>query len=54
MHKLLVEHMLRAGVTLMVAGLMFGLIEGAVESLLTVYGLLKGLDEDGATSTRRT
>ena len=44
-----VRHFLRVATTLMSAGLMFGLINSAAESLLTVYGLQKGLDERSAT-----
>ena len=43
------RHFLRVATTLMSAGLMFGLINSAAESLLTVYGLQKGLDEQSAT-----
>ena len=43
------RYYLRVATTLMVAGLMFGLINSSVESLLTVYGLEKGLDEGSAT-----
>lgn len=43
------RHYLRVATTLMVAGLMFGLINSAAESLLAVYGLQKGLDEGSAT-----
>jgi MFS family permease len=42
-------HYMRTATTLMVAGLMFGLIESSTESLLLVFGLEKGLAEDSAT-----
>jgi MFS family permease len=42
------RHYLRVATTLMVAGLMFGLIASATESLLPVYALGKGLDEESA------
>jgi MFS family permease len=42
------RHYLRAATTLMMAGLMFGLIESTTVSLLPVYGLEKGLDEESA------
>jgi MFS family permease len=42
------RHYLRVATLLMMAGLMFGLIDSATESLLVVYGLEKGLDEDAA------
>jgi MFS family permease len=42
------SHYLRTATTLMLAGLMFGLIESSTESLLLVFGLEKGLDEDTA------
>lgn len=41
-------HFLRIAPTLMVAGLMFGLIDSATLALLPVYGLEKGLDEETA------
>jgi MFS family permease len=41
-------HYMRVATTLMVAGLMFGLIGSSTESLLPVYALGKGLDEDAA------
>jgi MFS family permease len=41
-------HYLRITPTLIVAGLMFGLIESSTESLLLVFGLERGLDEDAA------
>jgi MFS family permease len=41
-------HYLRVATLLMVAGLMFGLIGSATESLLPIYGLAKGLDEKSA------
>jgi MFS family permease len=42
------HHYIRVATTLMVAGLMFGLIDSSVVSLLPVYGLEKGLDEKSA------
>jgi len=42
------HHYIRVATTLMVAGLMFGLIDSSVVSLLPVYGLEKGLDEESA------
>jgi MFS family permease len=44
-----VRHYLRVATTLMLAGLMFGLINSSAESLLAVYGLQKGMDEGSAT-----
>jgi len=41
-------HFLRAVPTLMVAGLIYGLIESATFALLPLYGLAKGLDESAA------
>jgi MFS family permease len=41
-------HYLRVATLLMVAGLMFGLIGSSTESLLPIYGLAKGLDEEAA------
>jgi MFS family permease len=41
-------HYVRVATTLMVAGLMFGLIESATESLLPVYVMKKGLDGESA------
>ena len=41
-------HYVRVATTLMVAGLMFGLIESATESLLPVYAMRKGLDGESA------
>ena len=43
------SHYVRAATLLMVAGLMFGLIGSSTESLLPIYGLAKGLDEESAT-----
>ena len=42
------RHYVRVATTLMLAGLMFGLIDSSVVSLLPIYGLDKGLDEDSA------
>ena len=42
------RHYVRVATTLMVAGLMFGLLESATESLLPVYGMRKGLDAESA------
>ncbi len=42
------RHYVRVATTLMLAGLMFGLIDSSVVSLLPVYGLEKGLDEESA------
>jgi MFS family permease len=39
---------MRVATLLMVAGLLFGLIGSSTESLLPVYGLAKGLDEQAA------
>ena len=41
-------HFLRVAPTLMVAGLMFGLVDSATLALLPVYGLELGLDEETA------
>jgi MFS family permease len=41
-------HYVRVATTVMVAGLMFGLIESATESLLPVYVMKKGLDGESA------
>ena len=41
-------HFLRIAPSLMIAGLMFGLIDSATLSLLPVYGIDKGLDEQTA------
>ena len=42
------RHYVRVATTLMLAGLMFGLIESSVVSLLPIYGMEKGLDEASA------
>jgi MFS family permease len=42
------RHYVRVATTLMLAGLMFGLIDSSVVSLLPVYGLEKGLDDESA------
>jgi MFS family permease len=42
------RHYVRVATTLMLAGLMFGLIDSSVVSLLPLYGLEKGLDEESA------
>jgi len=42
------RHYARVATTLMLAGLLFGLIGSSTESLLLVYGLEKGLDEKAA------
>ncbi len=42
------SHYLRVSTLLMIAGLMFGLIGSSTESLLPIYGLAKGLDEEAA------
>jgi MFS family permease len=41
-------HFMRIAPALMVAGLMFGLLQSSSESLMVVYGIKKGLDKDSA------
>ena len=43
-----VRHFLRIAPTLMLAGLMFGLIDSSVLALLPVYGIEKGLDPESS------
>jgi len=42
-------HFMRIAPALMIAGLMFGLVQSSSESLLVVYGIKKGLAEESAT-----